>query len=67
MIKHSACARGKRVLVILRDGGRLEDRFLERHGGFIWLEEAGKIALEDVRTFSIRKGEGVQRDSKAIR
>ena len=61
MIKHSACARGKRVLVILRDGKRLEGRFLERHGGFIWLEETGKIALEEVRTFSILKGGGMIR------
>ena len=66
MLKHSACARGKRVCVVLRDGRHIEDRFLDRHGRFIWLEEAGKIALEDVRTFSILKGRRGG-DSTAIR
>jgi hypothetical protein len=56
VVKHSACARGKRVLIVLRDGTRLEDKFLERGRGWILLERAGRVSLETVRAFTILRG-----------
>ena len=53
MLKHSACARGKKVLVILYDGTRIIDKFLDRGNGWILLTEHGKIKLEDVRCVTI--------------
>ena len=53
MLKHSAVAKGKRILVILHDGTRIVGRFLDKGNGWILLHEHGKIKLEDVRCVTI--------------
>jgi len=46
---HTAARRGKRVLVILRDGTRLVDRFEERNDRQVRLREHGWIAKSSDR------------------
>ena len=53
MLKHSAVARGKRVLVVLYTGERIIDKFLDRGNGWLLLAEHGKIKLEDIRCVTI--------------
>ena len=53
MLKHSAVSRGKRVLIVLHDGTRIVDKFLDKGNGWILLTEHGKIKLEDVRCMTI--------------
>lgn len=50
---HTAAHRGKRVLVILRDGTRLVDRFEERNDRQVRLRKHGWIDKEDLRSLSI--------------
>lgn len=50
---HTCCRRGKRVSVVLRDGSRLLDRFVERTGKFVVLEEAGRVQAGLIRVFKI--------------
>lgn len=53
MLKHSAVAKGKRVLVVLRSGERIIDKFLDRGNGWILLMAHGRVKLEDVRCVTI--------------
>ena len=53
VLKHSTVSRGKRILVILHDGTRMVDKFLDRGNGWILLHEHGKIKLEDIRCVTI--------------
>ncbi len=53
---HTACRRGKRVRIILRDGTALVDQFMERSDKAIYLKNTGKISKKDMRSFSIYKG-----------
>ena len=51
---HSSCRRGKRVLVILRDGTEIIDKFVERTGKFVILENH-KFTVDEIRSFAIYK------------
>lgn len=50
---HTNFRQRQRVLVILRDGTRYEDRFKERTGKFVVLEGHGKIRGENIRSITI--------------
>lgn len=56
---HLCCKKGKRVVVSLRDGSRFIDKFVERKGRYIFLEESGKIPTSKVRAFSIWRGQDI--------
>lgn len=53
---HTSCYPGKRVIVKLRDGTRIEDRFVRRTDRYIFLAVAGRIHKGDLKSFSIYKG-----------
>ena len=53
VLNHTATPRGKKVLVVLRDGTRIEDRFLDRGNGWILLAQYGKVKAEHVRCLTI--------------
>lgn len=54
---HTAMPRGKRVLVILRDGTRFEDRFLDRTGRDVTFADRGRVRKADLAKMSIlRRG-----------
>lgn len=50
---HTAVRTGKRVLVILRDGAKIIDRFVETSKQGVHLKERGIINLRDVKSMSI--------------
>lgn len=52
---HTGCHTGKRVLVTLRDGTKIIDKFVDRTKSFIILEREGRIHKKRLRNFSIYK------------
>lgn len=52
---HTSTYKGKRVFVILRDGSRFVDKFLDKKAGYILFAEHGRIPIRDVRVFTINK------------
>lgn len=57
-IGHTSAYKGKRVLVILRDGRRFVDRFVECTGGkLVVFEDAGRIPVGKLRVMSIYRAD----------
>lgn len=52
---HTACHRGKRVRVRLRDGTAIDDRFLDRTDRWVVLERAGRVPKGEIKAFIILK------------
>jgi hypothetical protein len=52
---HSTCAKGKRVIVTLRDGRRFRDIFEDSNHAFVFLREQGRIHKENIRAFQIAR------------
>lgn len=52
---HDSCHPGKRVLVILKNGHRLHDKFVSKHRNWIELEQAGKVEKKTIRCFMIAR------------
>lgn len=64
-IKHTATFMHHRVLVRLKDGTRILDRFVTRGSGWIELRAYGKIRLEKLESFApYRAGAAVERSKK---
>ena len=53
---HTRVHKGKKVLVVLRDGTRLVDRFQASTSTTIVLDEHGAVAKADLRFMSIVRG-----------
>ena len=53
---HTRVPKGKKVLVLLRDGTRLVDRFHAYTSTTIVLSEHGAVAKADLRSMSIVRG-----------
>lgn len=53
---HTHTHRGKRVIVILFDGTRFEDRFLEKTPTYMFLKNKGKISSKLVKAISEVRG-----------
>jgi len=53
MFHHTACHRRKRVAIVLHDGTRFVDRFLDRTKGRILFEVRGFVPLRAIRSFGI--------------
>lgn len=66
---HKSVCKGKRVLVILRDGTRFTDRFVEGSDRMITLAKRGKLPVTKLRALSIYKAQPeanpVERNGKA--
>lgn len=54
-VPHTGCNKGKRVRVILRTGETFIDTFLERTNKHVFLKNAGRIAKDTIRAFTIWK------------
>jgi hypothetical protein len=52
--RHTHCRRGKRVMVVLSDGTRFIDKFLDNKGTIIEFENH-RVRTEHVRSFVIYK------------
>ena len=58
---HSACRKGKRVKVVLRDGTALIDHFEDRTDRWIVLRKHGRVMKSDLRAFIVLKAETERR------
>jgi len=52
---HTSTYKGKTVLVIKRNGERIEGKFEDKKGGCVYLKGLEKIHIRDIRVFTIRK------------
>lgn len=52
---HTSTRKGKRVLVLLRDGQRIDDIFEDAKGRFVILRQYGKLSKDQIRAFIIKK------------
>lgn len=52
---HSATCRGKRVRIVLRDGTKIDDRFVTRTDRWVVLERSGRVWKSDLKAFIILK------------
>ena len=59
---HTRVHKGKKVLVLLRDGTRLVDKFHAYTSTAIVLYEYGAVAKADLRSMSIVRGPQADRD-----
>jgi hypothetical protein len=64
--KHTAVRRGTLVLIKTRDGNKIVDKFIERKGGTIHLQQHGRIKKSEMRSFTPYKQKHVPQpnDSK---
>lgn len=62
MTTHTSARRGKRVIVTLNDGTRFIDKFVERVGKGIVLEQHGLIFGRDLRAMTIYRGQVIPDD-----
>lgn len=53
---HTSCRQGKHVIVVLKDGTRIEDVFVERTGNFVILRDAGRVRAGTIRSFRLARG-----------
>lgn len=53
---HLSVNKGKRVIVHFKDGTKVPDRFIEKKGHYVILEELGKIHAGLLSTLTINKG-----------
>lgn len=63
---HTACRKGKKVKIILRDGAQIIDHFEERTDRWVVLRKEGRIMKADIRAFMIFKGESAERRSPSL-
>lgn len=57
MTTHTSTNKGKRVVVTLKSGTRFIDKFIERVGKGIVLQEHGFIAGRDLRAMTIYRNQ----------
>lgn len=61
MTLHTSTYKGKRILIILKNGDKLIGKFKDKKSGFIITEEHGKISTSLVKAMTLYKPGGVQR------
>ena len=54
---HGTFARGKRVILRMRDGRIVIDKFLETRSRYLVFEELGKVLREDIDSATIYRGD----------
>jgi hypothetical protein len=52
---HTSTYKGKTVHIILRDGQVIIDKFLDKKSGVVFLEKYGRLAVDQIRSFSHRR------------
>lgn len=55
-IGHTTVRRNKRVMVFMRDGSKIIDRFLSSDDDAVYLKEHGRILKRKLRSVAIYKG-----------
>ncbi len=58
MTLHTSTNKGKRILIILKDGRKIVDKFKDKKSGYIITEEHGKISTSLVKSMTIYKAGG---------
>ena len=58
MTLHTSTYKGKRILIILKDGTKIVDKFKDKKTHFIVTEENGKIPIKKVKAMTICKPTG---------
>ena len=53
---HSWFRTGQRIMIILRNGGRYIDKFVEKKSGCMILCDHGRVQLKDIRSATIYRG-----------
>lgn len=53
---HTLFSRGKRLRVVMRDGRKFDDRYVERRSGSVVFVDAGPVRTKDIRRMFIVKG-----------
>ena len=54
---HGTFYRGKRVILRMRDGRIIVDKFVETRSRYLVFEELGKVLREDIASATIYKGD----------
>jgi hypothetical protein len=54
---HTSCKKGKKVVVILRSGFRILDKFVEKRSKGVILKKRGFVPTKNIRAFSIYRGQ----------
>lgn len=55
MTLHTSTYKGKRILIILKDGTKLIGKFKDKKSGFVFTEEHGKISTKRIKAMTICK------------
>ncbi len=55
MTLHTSTKKGKRILIILKNGDKIIGKFKDKKSGYIITEEHGKIATSIVKSMTICK------------
>lgn len=61
---HTSFHKGTSVFIILRDGEKIEDKFLDHKSGCVILRRSGKIDVKKIRSMSIRKLTKMKEDNE---
>ena len=56
---HTSAKRGKKIYLTLRNGEKHVVKFVERTGKFVVFEKLGKVRVDEIRAFSIWRGQHV--------
>lgn len=63
MTLHTSTYKGKRILIILKDGRKLVGRFKDKKSGAIFTEEHGRIPTDQVKAMTIYKDVDIKRNN----
>ncbi len=55
MTLHTSTYKGKRILIILKDGTKLIGKFKDKKSGYVITEEHGKISTSTIKAMTICK------------
>jgi len=58
MTLHTSTYKGKRILLILKDGTKLIGKFKEKKSGAVFTEEHGRIPTSQIKAMTICKQNG---------
>ena len=55
MTLHTSTYKWKRVFVVLKNGDKFVDRFMDKKSGYVFFQEQGKIAKSQIKTMTIHR------------
>lgn len=56
MTAHTEFRKGVSVFVHMKDGKKFYDRYEEKKSSYVFLKDAGKVKIKDVRAISVFRG-----------